>query len=197
MGRIRALADDSMLGRGPGQRGDTLTTRYLEREMSRIGLAPAGGAGFRQPVRINRSAGKASFRITAGEREIRLAPDSQIFINATRTGSRKLDAAPIVFVGHGIDAPEFRWNDYKSRLSIISLSSSTGNAAACSESFSKVRSHYHSIGFRRARYAMARGASGRAHVRRVLIRVTSKRARASLTRRVDRHVRQRSGALMS
>lgn len=180
MTRIRALANDSMLGRGPGQRGDTLTTRYLEGEMSRIGLTPAGADGFRQPVSLHRAKAAAAFRITAGGREVGLRQDSEIFLNAETIGAARLDDAPLVLVGHGIDAPEFRWNDYKARslAGKVALILDAEPEQLARRSFApNSGATYHAMWFLRARYALARGASAVIMVRSGPDSVHAKRAR--------------------
>jgi hypothetical protein len=90
MRRIRDLADDSMLGRGPGQRGDTLTVDYLAREFARVGLAPGGAYGYRQPVRLLRASAAADVRVRAGDSVLRLVPDSQLAVTAPRAGAQRL-----------------------------------------------------------------------------------------------------------
>ncbi len=110
--RIDDLAADSMLGRGPGQRGDTLTVAYLEREMARIGLSPASKNGFRQPVTLfrTRATGRASFRANG----LTVALDTAaIVLAATAPGDFSTLDAPVVLVGFGIIAPEHDWDDYR------------------------------------------------------------------------------------
>jgi len=109
--RIDDLASDSMLGRGPGQRGDTLTVAYLEREMRAIGLAPGGNDGYRQPVTRRRlhATGGATFRANG-----RIVPldSTTVIVAATTAGEFTAHDAPLVFVGYGIIAPEHQWDDY-------------------------------------------------------------------------------------
>ncbi len=110
--RIDDLAADSMLGRGPGQRGDTLTVAYLEREMARIGLSPAGEQGYRQSVTLfrTRATGRVTFR--ASGRLVEL-DTSAVILAATAPGDFSTADAPVVLVGFGIIAPEYGWDDYR------------------------------------------------------------------------------------
>jgi hypothetical protein len=112
MRRIGALADDSMLGRGPGQRGDTVTVEYLAREFERIGLAPGGAYGYRQPVELFRASTVGELRVHGSSR-LAMAADSQVTLRSTSRTPVSIVNAPMVFVGYGVDAPELRWDDYK------------------------------------------------------------------------------------
>lgn len=109
--RIDDLAADSMLGRAPGTRGETLTVAYLEREMRAIGLTPGGSDGYRQPVSLARVRAQGSARFHAGGHTVALDSTAVVFA-ATAAGEHVVRDAPIVFVGYGIVAPEFGWDDY-------------------------------------------------------------------------------------
>ena len=181
MHRIEALAHDSMLGRGPGQRGDTMTTRYLAREMERIGLTPAGRNGFLQPVAMKRGFARGSAAFFFRDREISLRADEQVFQTVTTAGTKRLSAAPLILVGHGIAAPEFRWDDYKGKslAGKVAVILDHEPAALGKRSFSPVSgSTYHAMWFVRARYAMERGAAGV-----VIVRTGSDSAHAVRSRR--------------
>lgn len=109
--RIDELAADSMLGRGPGQRGDTLAVAYLERQMRAIGLEPGGNYGFQQPVALTRlrATGRALFRVNG---KIVALDSSLLIFAAAKSGEHAVQNAPVVFVGHGVVAPEYGWDDY-------------------------------------------------------------------------------------
>ncbi|MGI8422919.1 MAG: M28 family peptidase [Chloroflexota bacterium] len=163
MQRTEALAHDSMLGRGPGQRGDPVATAYIAREMARIGLRPPASGAYLQPVPLQTASatGDVRFTTTSGS-PIPLEQGRQVIISAKTPGRQRLTAAPLVFVGHGITAPEFNWNDYKQ----VDL---TGRIAVVLDmeprtlsrrGYSPGQSTYHTLWFLRARHALARGAAG-------------------------------------
>ena len=110
------LSDDLLEGRGTGQRGGDLTMLYLESRLAAMGLKPANGARFRQPVKISGVATRAaesSLRFIGKTGENTFFFGDQIVFSS---GSGKADTtfdAPLVFVGYGAAAPEENWDDYK------------------------------------------------------------------------------------
>jgi Zn-dependent M28 family amino/carboxypeptidase len=119
--RIRAhvkfLADDLLEGRGTGTRGGDLAARYIASQFELYGLKPAGDeGGYLQRVDFEGvqtlPATSASLVPAQGApMDLKLGED-YVVGNQTRTESVDIDA-PIVFVGYGIEAPEYGWNDYK------------------------------------------------------------------------------------
>ncbi|MEJ7758433.1 MAG: M28 family peptidase [Gemmatimonadaceae bacterium] len=163
MGRISALAHDSMLGRKPGHRGGTITTEYLSREMRRIGLEPARLGQYLQPVRLRTASAKGSVRFTARGQRIALIQDRQVIIGAIKPGPHRISRASLVLVGHGIVAPEFRWDDYKGAnlAGNIAVILDGEPASLTSRGFApNASSTYHGMWFLRARHAIAHGAAG-------------------------------------
>lgn len=118
--RIKAhvayLANDRLEGRGPGTRGEVLTTEYLAAEFKKAGLKPLGDRDtYYQPVPLVRvvTSPKATLRVVKGETTIDI-PCEEGFSGTSQT-QKELEQfdAEAVFVGHGITAPEFGWDDYK------------------------------------------------------------------------------------
>jgi Zn-dependent M28 family amino/carboxypeptidase len=124
---LRFLSDDLLEGRGTGARGGELAVQYLASEFMALGLEPAGDGGtyFQQvpivaqnPVAtLEYSAGADSrplrFRddFVAWSEQIPAAPPAE---RQAATNSAAVDASgEIVFVGFGVSAPEYRWDDYK------------------------------------------------------------------------------------
>ncbi len=116
---LRYLSSDLLEGRGPGTRGDALTTGYLAAQLEAMGLQPAGDDGtFFQKVSllgITTNADKSRVEIRKGDSAV-LGPlayrDQFVGGNQTQTESVSLDSE-LVFVGHGVVAPEYKWDDYK------------------------------------------------------------------------------------
>ena len=114
---VRFLSLDLLEGRGPGQRGGELAAEYIATQFALAGLQPAGDNGTyfqRVPLyAVHTIEDKTSFAFvpTTGA-PIPLAYGSEI-VAKDQTGQPTADfTAPIVFVGYGIDAPEYHWNDY-------------------------------------------------------------------------------------
>lgn len=118
--RIKAdtalLASDRFEGRGPGTRGEELTTDHLAAEFKKAGLKPGGADGsFFQPVPLMKllTSTKSTLRAAKGDAAFDIPVDEE-FTGLTHTQSEKeAFDAEVVFVGHGITAPEFDWDDYK------------------------------------------------------------------------------------
>lgn len=113
---VAYLASDRLEGRGPGTRGEVLTTDYLAAEMKKAGVKPLGVRGtYLQPVPLVRvvTSPKATLTISKGESSFDVpAGDGFSGTSQTQEGDVEIDAEA-VFVGHGITAPEFGWDDYK------------------------------------------------------------------------------------
>ncbi len=113
---VAYLASDRLEGRGPGTRGEFLATEYLAAEFKKAGLKPLGERGtYFQPVPLVRVATspKATLRAVRGETTLDI-PCEEGFSGTSQT-QRDLEEfdAEAVFVGHGITAPEFGWDDYR------------------------------------------------------------------------------------
>lgn len=114
-GHVAFLADDALEGREAGTRGFDLAAVYVASQFQAIGLQPAGGDGWRQPVRlIERSLmGSPAVSWTDAEGVVHAwNADEHILIAASvRAGAATLDA-PLVFAGYGVEAPEYGVNNY-------------------------------------------------------------------------------------
>jgi Zn-dependent M28 family amino/carboxypeptidase len=114
---VRFLADDLLEGRGPGTRGGDIAAKYIGTQFALYGLQPAGDNGtFYQKVPLYavhtiEDQTKFSFVPESGS-PVELTYGSD-YVTKDQTGAESADIdAPIVFVGYGIDAPEYHWNDY-------------------------------------------------------------------------------------
>jgi len=114
---VRFLALDLLEGRGPGTRGAELAAEYMATQFALDGLEPAGDNGTyfqRVPLfAVHTIEDKTKFSfIPAVGAPVDLAYGTQI-VSKDQTGQSSADFdVPIVFVGYGIDAPEYKWNDY-------------------------------------------------------------------------------------
>jgi Zn-dependent M28 family amino/carboxypeptidase len=114
---VKFLADDLLEGRGTGTRGGDIAAQYIATQFALAGLKPAGDNGsYLQKVRFlgTHTEAESTFALlpaTGGPIPLRLADD---IVSGNETGAESADIeAPIVFVGHGIEAPEYQWDDYK------------------------------------------------------------------------------------
>lgn len=112
---IRELASDRFLGRGVATAGEDSTVAFLARRFAEIGLTPAGESGtFIQPVPMIGTTSRLTASLTLRGTRIDLAPLEDIVAwSQQATEQVRVDAAPVVFVGYGISAPELGWDDYK------------------------------------------------------------------------------------
>ena len=109
---VRFLAHDLLEGRGVGGRGEALTTEYLATQLALAGAEPAAedGTYFQKVPLVEIKAQPGSVLRLAGTDVVPL--DEYVGNNERQTGREFFDDE-IVYVGHGIVAPEFDWNDYK------------------------------------------------------------------------------------
>jgi hypothetical protein len=116
-GHIQFLADDLLEGRGPGSRGDELTQLYLQTQFRIHGLTPAAPNGsYLQPVPLVgvKTNSPATVQVSRGSDSIVLKNYDDIITTVGRPAtSTSIQDAEIVFVGYGVVAPEYQWNDFK------------------------------------------------------------------------------------
>lgn len=119
--RIRAhvkfLSDDLLEGRGTGQRGGDIAAKYMATQFELYGLKPAGDNGtYMQKVHlvgITPDAATTFSLVPAQGPALPLKPlDQYVAYDQTQQPQSNVDAQ-IVYVGYGIDAPEYKWDDYK------------------------------------------------------------------------------------
>ena len=114
---IRFLASDALEGRGPATRGDELARLYLATQLESLGYQPAGPGGqWQQPfdvVGITASVPQ-SWTFSARGRSLDLKWwEDFIAASGVQEPQSSISDAEVVFVGYGIEAPEYRWNDFK------------------------------------------------------------------------------------
>lgn len=119
---IRFLADDLLEGRGPGSNGDAITQLYLETQFQSMGLQPLDTLrSYRQAVPmlgVTSTPDKvwefAPPKSDAGAEKLQLRYfEDFIAVAGTPAPHVELNNAELVFVGYGIQAPEYDWDDYK------------------------------------------------------------------------------------
>ena len=117
--RIRAhtkfLSSDVMEGRGVGVRGERIATEYLATQFALAGAKPAGADGsyFQKVPLVGVATQPATFRAAANGKTVSFQwLDEFVGTSDEQTPETRFDAEAI-FVGHGITAPEYQWDDFK------------------------------------------------------------------------------------
>ena len=114
---IRILADDSLLGRGPGTLGEDRTVAFLEARFRELGLEPGNPDGsYIQKVPLVGITPNPATSLTvskgAQKRTLKFKDDVVAWTKHV-ADSASIAGSEMVFVGYGIEAPEFEWDDYK------------------------------------------------------------------------------------
>ena len=114
--QITTLASDEFEGRAPGTQGETMTIEYLQQQFKKLGLEPGNPDGsYLQTVPLVGISSHPTLSYTGKDGkpvQLRFGDD---YIAWTARGDKQLDVAnsELVFVGYGVQAPEFKWDDYK------------------------------------------------------------------------------------
>lgn len=112
---VKYLASDLLQGRGVGSRGEELTTDYIAGQFQKAGLKPAGenGTYFQKvPLVIVKSGPDMTMQMVKGGETTMLKLDDE-FVGVSYSQQSEDFSEEAIFVGHGISAPEFGWDDYK------------------------------------------------------------------------------------
>jgi Zn-dependent M28 family amino/carboxypeptidase len=114
LAHIKALSSDEFEGRAPGTKGEELSVNYITDQFKKIGLKPGNPDGTyvqEVPLAGIKSEPKMSFA-TGTTTELKY-PDDYVASSARLQDKIKIDNSEMVFVGYGIVAPEYDWDDYK------------------------------------------------------------------------------------
>jgi Zn-dependent M28 family amino/carboxypeptidase len=114
---VKFLSSDLLEGRGTGQRGGEIAAEYIATQFASYGLQPAGDEGtyFQNvPMVAVKTLAATSFKLVpqSGDPVELKNLDDYVTNNESQAEMADFDA-PIVFVGFGITAPEYHWDDYK------------------------------------------------------------------------------------
>ena len=112
---IKVLSSDEFEGRGPGSKGEELTVAYLIDQFKSIGLKPGNPDGtYIQDVPLSgfRAHPTAWFTIKGKRMPLRF-PTEYVALSRHLTPKVNVDNSEMIFVGYGVVAPEYGWDDYK------------------------------------------------------------------------------------
>ncbi len=116
-GYVKELSDDKYEGRGPGSRGDIAARRYLAAELEKLGLQPGAQNGsWEQPFDlVGVTANQPDeWVFSRGDDVLKLKQWDEFIVHSGVQSERvEVNDAEIVFVGYGIQAPEYDWDDFK------------------------------------------------------------------------------------
>lgn len=115
MTHIAVLADDTMEGRGPGTVGEERTAAYLTSVFQQLGLAPGNPDGsWVQEVPLVGFTQQRSASVEVGGQTLELSFPSDYLADTRRMAPEvSVEGSEMVFVGYGVRAPEYDWDDYK------------------------------------------------------------------------------------
>ncbi|MDC9525183.1 M28 family metallopeptidase [Pseudoalteromonas sp. Angola-30] len=109
---IKTLASDDFQGRGPLTHGEVKTVGYLSEQYEAMGLTGAYNGKFLQPVKMAMVTANQNMQLQVGDLKFKAGND---FTARTEQLQPVIDVrnSDIVFVGYGINAPEYNWSDYE------------------------------------------------------------------------------------
>ena len=113
--QVTMLASDEFEGRAPGTHGETVTIEYLQQQFKKLGLAPGNPDGtYLQAVPL---VGISSHPAVSYAKDGQVAPlkfgDDYVAWTGRAEKQTEIAGSELVFVGYGVKAPEFHWDDYK------------------------------------------------------------------------------------
>ncbi|HMF81440.1 MAG TPA: M28 family peptidase, partial [Candidatus Acidoferrum sp.] len=115
LAHIKVLASDEFEGRAPGTKGEELSVKYISDQFKKIGLKPGNPDGtYTQEVPLAGIKSEPRMSFITGDKMIDLKyPDDFVASSARLQPEIKIDKSDVVFVGYGVVAPEYGWDDYK------------------------------------------------------------------------------------
>jgi Zn-dependent M28 family amino/carboxypeptidase len=115
LNEIKTLSSDDFEGRAPGTPGEEKTTAYLQQQFQQIGLAPGNPNGtYLQNVPLAGVTSKVDAQFNVKGKRLPAA-NLKDYVAVSRRYTPKVDVkdSDIVFVGYGVVAPEYNWDDFK------------------------------------------------------------------------------------
>ncbi|NVK24517.1 MAG: M28 family peptidase [Gammaproteobacteria bacterium] len=108
---IKEIASDKYMGRSPTGPGEKLILDYMTKKFKEAGFQPGNGDSYLQAVELVEITGNEDQVLTIGDKKYQYRKD--MVTGTSRTSEfEQLKNSELVFVGYGINAPEYNWNDY-------------------------------------------------------------------------------------
>lgn len=109
---LKILSSDEFEGRLPTTTGETKTLDYLTREFEKAGLSPGNGDSYLQEVALMEITANPEMTMTIGDNSFAYKED-MVASSKREQETVSLENSELVFVGYGVNAPEYDWNDYE------------------------------------------------------------------------------------
>ncbi len=109
---VKVLSSDKFGGRAPSSEGEKLTLAYLTEQFTAIGFKPGNGDSFLQKVPLVSIEASTDMTLTIDGKNYQYGTD-MVLGSSRITNLSELNHSELVFVGYGVNAPEYNWNDYK------------------------------------------------------------------------------------
>jgi Zn-dependent M28 family amino/carboxypeptidase len=115
LAHIKVLASDEFEGRAPGSKGEDLSVKYITDQFKKVGLKPGNPDGtYTQEVPLAGIKSEPRMSFVVGDKTMDLKyPDDFVASSARLQPEIKIEKSNLVFVGYGVVAPEYGWDDYK------------------------------------------------------------------------------------
>lgn len=115
LNHVKILASDAYEGRGPGSRGEELTVQYLIQQFQKIGLQPGNpnGTWTQEVPLVGIQTESAAALELEGKKQTITYPQDYVAWTSRPEPEVAVTDSGLVFVGYGVQAPEYRWDDYK------------------------------------------------------------------------------------
>ncbi len=109
---IKYLSSDKLAGRSPASEGDLLTAEYLIKNFKSLGFKPGNSDSYLQKVGLLAINSSVSQNLKIADIEFDY-PNNYVANTRQKETIRSIENSELVFVGYGINAPEYNWNDYE------------------------------------------------------------------------------------
>src|SRR6188472_603253 len=115
LAHVKVLASDEFEGRAPGSKGEELSVKYITDQFKKIGLKPGNpDGGYTQEVPLAGIKSEPRMSFVVGDKTMDLKNQDDFVASSARLQPEiKIEKSDLVFVGYGVVAPEYGWNDYK------------------------------------------------------------------------------------
>ena len=109
---VKVLASDKFGGRSPSTEGEKLTLDYLTKEFKALGFEPGNGDSYFQEVPLVSIEASPDMTLSIGGKDYQYGTD-MVMGSSQIVEEIGIKDSPLVFVGYGVNAPEYNWNDYE------------------------------------------------------------------------------------
>src|ERR1041384_5216923 len=115
LGHIKVLGSDKFEGRGPGSKGEEETVQYITAQLKKLGLKPGNPNGtYAQEVPLAGILATPAASFAIGDQKMELhSPNEFVAFTSRITPEVEVKDSDVVFVGYGVVAPEYGWDDFK------------------------------------------------------------------------------------